>query len=171
MLHDEILGPLDFRWMNYGVAPEDVDEVGLAYATGPQLLPPLSTLVKRVLGAPIDKVVELSNDPRFLTGVVPVGERRHDRERAVALLRDLPLRRRARRRARDAARDARRALSEQSRLEIDLSLVFPTRFSYGLMLGADVICLYGRDTDQAFGHLGLINIMGWADPERGSRRR
>ena len=26
--------------------------------------------------------------------------------------------------------------------------------------------LYGRDTDLAFGHLGLINIMGWADPER-----
>ena len=61
----------------------------------------------------------------------------------------------------------RRALEEQSRLEIDLSLIFPTRFSYGLMLGADVISLYGRDTDLAFGHLGLINIMGWTDPERG----
>ena len=60
----------------------------------------------------------------------------------------------------------RRALAEQSRLEIDLSLVFPTRFSYGLMLGAKVVSLYGRDTDSAFGHLGLINIMGWADPER-----
>jgi hypothetical protein len=35
------------------------------------------------------------------------------------------------------------------------------------MLGAKVISLFGRDTDLAFGHLGLINIMGWADPERG----
>jgi CubicO group peptidase (beta-lactamase class C family) len=35
------------------------------------------------------------------------------------------------------------------------------------MLGAKVISLLGRDTDRAFGHLGLINIMGWADPERG----
>ena len=35
------------------------------------------------------------------------------------------------------------------------------------MLGAKLISLYGRDTDLAFGHLGLINIMGWADPERG----
>ena len=40
-------------------------------------------------------------------------------------------------------------------------------FSYGLMLGAKVLSLYGLDTDLAFGHLGLINIMGWADPERG----
>ena len=59
-----------------------------------------------------------------------------------------------------------RALTEQSRLEIDWSLGFPTRFSYGLMLGANLISVYGRDTDEAFGHLGLINIMGWADPER-----
>jgi CubicO group peptidase (beta-lactamase class C family) len=61
----------------------------------------------------------------------------------------------------------RTALTEQSRLELDLSLVFPGRFSYGLMLGAKLLSLYGRDTDLAFGHLGLINIMGWADPERG----
>jgi CubicO group peptidase (beta-lactamase class C family) len=60
-----------------------------------------------------------------------------------------------------------RTLTEQSRLEIDLSLGFPTRFSLGLMLGAKLLSLYGRDTDKAFGHLGLINIMGWADPERG----
>ena len=39
--------------------------------TGPPLLPPLSNLVSRVLGNPIDAVVELSNDPRFLTAVVP----------------------------------------------------------------------------------------------------
>ena len=61
----------------------------------------------------------------------------------------------------------RRALTEQSRMEIDFTLLFPTRFSYGLMLGAKVVSLFGLDTDLAFGHLGLINIMGWADPERG----
>ena len=65
------------------------------------------------------------------------------------------------------AQTVRNALTQQSRLELDLSLVFPTRFSYGLMLGAKLLSLYGRDTDLAFGHLGLINILGWADPERG----
>jgi hypothetical protein len=35
------------------------------------------------------------------------------------------------------------------------------------MLGAKVLSPFGLDTDHAFGHLGLINIMGWADPERG----
>ncbi len=60
----------------------------------------------------------------------------------------------------------RKALEEQSHLEIDFSLGFPTRFSYGLMLGAQVLSLYGRDTQHAFGHLGFTNILGWADPQR-----
>ena len=35
------------------------------------------------------------------------------------------------------------------------------------MLGARLVSLYGRDTQQAFGHLGFTNILAWADPERG----
>jgi CubicO group peptidase (beta-lactamase class C family) len=167
VLAEEILEPLGFRWTNYGVAPEDVDKVGPAYVTGPPLLPPLSTLVTRALGQPLDNVIEISNDPRFLTGIVPSANLVTNAEE---LSRFFEIFRRGG--ELDGVRvmepqTLRRALTEQSRLEIDLSLLFPTRFSYGLMLGAQVISLYGLDTQHAFGHLGLINIMGWADPERG----
>jgi CubicO group peptidase (beta-lactamase class C family) len=166
VLAEEVLDPLGFRWGNYGVAPEDVPEVGLNYVTGPPLLPPLSMLVARVLSAPIDDVVTLSNDPRFLTGVVPSANlvtTANELSRFFDLLRaggEL-----------DGVRvmepeTIRRALCEQSHLEIDFSLGFPTRFSYGLMLGARLVSLFGPDTQHAFGHLGLINIMAWADPER-----
>jgi CubicO group peptidase (beta-lactamase class C family) len=163
----EILDPLGFRWNNYGVDPADVDEVGLSYITGPPLLPPMSTLATRALGASVDTVIDLSNDPRFLTGIVPAASVMTN---ANELGRFFEIFRRGG--ELDGVRivtpeTIRTALTEQSRLEIDLSLVFPTRFSYGLMLGAKLISLYGRDTDLAFGHLGLINIMGWADPERG----
>jgi CubicO group peptidase (beta-lactamase class C family) len=167
VLAEEILDPLGFRWGNYGVRPEDVSRVGLNYLTGPRLLPPLSTLVTRVLSRPIEEVVELSNDPRFLTAVIPsanVITTANELSRFFEIFRaggEL-----------DGVRvmeveTIRRAITEQSRLEIDLSLGFPTRFSYGLMLGAKVLSPFGLDTDMAFGHLGLINIMGWADPERG----
>jgi CubicO group peptidase (beta-lactamase class C family) len=167
VLAEEILEPLGFRWNNYGVAADDVSNVGLSYVTGPVLLPPLSLLVKRALGASIDEVVGLSNDPRFLLGIVPAGNivtTANELSRFFELLRlggEL-----------DGVRileprTIRRALVEQAHLEIDLSLGFPTRFSLGLMLGAKVLSLFGPDTEQAFGHLGLINIMGWADPERG----
>ncbi len=60
----------------------------------------------------------------------------------------------------------RKALEDKSHLEIDFSLGFPTRFSHGLMLGARILSLYGRETQHAFGHLGFTNVLGWADPER-----
>ncbi len=167
ILAAEILEPLGFRWGNYGVAREDVDQVGLNYVTGPPLLPPLSNLVKRVLSLPLDDVVEISNDPRFMSSLIPSANlitSGNELSRFFEIFRcggEL-----------DGVRvmeteTLRRALTEQSRLEIDLSLGFPTRFSYGLMLGAKVLSLYGLDTDKAFGHLGLINMMGYADPERG----
>jgi CubicO group peptidase (beta-lactamase class C family) len=61
----------------------------------------------------------------------------------------------------------REALIERSHLEVDLSLGYPTRFSHGLMLGARMVSLFGLDTQHAFGHLGFINTLAWADPERG----
>jgi CubicO group peptidase (beta-lactamase class C family) len=167
VLAELVLDPLGFRWGNYGVRPEDVDQVGLNYATGPRLYPPLSTLIARVLSRPVDEVVKLSNDSRFLTAVIPAGNlitTANELSRFFEIFRaggEL-----------DGVRvmkpeTIRQAVTEQSRLEIDLSLGFPTRFSYGLMLGAKVLSLYGLDTDTAFGHLGFINIIGWADPERG----
>jgi len=167
VMAQEILEPLGFRWGNYGVAPEDVDEVGLSYVTGPKLLPPVSNLVERALSQPIEKVVDLSNQPKFLTAVIPsatVITSANELSRFFEIFRcggemdGVHVM---------SAQTLRRALTERSRLEIDLTLGFPTRFSYGLMLGAKVISPFGLDTDLAFGHLGLINIMGWADPERG----
>jgi CubicO group peptidase (beta-lactamase class C family) len=167
VLATEILEPLRFRWTNYGVRPEDVDTVGLDYVTGPPLPPPLSKLAQRVLTLPVDRVVELASDPRFLTAVIPAANvvtTANELSRFFEILRaggEL-----------DGVRvlapeTIRRALIQRSHLEIDFSLGFPIRYSDGMMLGAKVVSLYGRDTDLAFGHLGFINIVGWADPERG----
>jgi CubicO group peptidase (beta-lactamase class C family) len=167
VLASEILDPLHFRWMNYGVAPEDVDTVALNYATGPRLLPPVSNLVTHALSQPITTVCDISNEARFLTSVIPSAT-------TVSTANELSRFFEIFRRGGEldghrvmAPETLRFALTEQSRLELDLTLVLPIRFSYGMMLGAKVVSLYGLDTDLAFGHLGLINIVGWADPERG----
>jgi CubicO group peptidase (beta-lactamase class C family) len=167
ILGKSVLDPLGFRWGNYGVDESDVEAVGLNYLTGPPLLPPFSNLVTRVLSQPMDKVVEISNDPRFQTGIVPsanVMTTANELSRFFEIFRQGGELDNVRVMAPETLRNA---LTEQSRLEIDLTLGFPTRFSLGLMLGAKVLSLYGRDTDLAFGHLGLINILGYADPERG----
>jgi CubicO group peptidase (beta-lactamase class C family) len=166
VLQDEVLRPLDFRWNSYGVADEDLDAVAVNYLTGPPTLPPLSQLLTRALGVGLDELVRTSNDPRFLTAIVPSANvvttanelsrfyeifRRGGRLDHVRIMRPETIR---------------HALTEQSRLEVDLSLGFPTRFGYGLMLGAQILSLYGLDTQHAFGHLGFTNMLGWADAQR-----
>jgi CubicO group peptidase (beta-lactamase class C family) len=166
VLAEEILDPLGFRWGNYGVAPEDVPRVGLSYATGAPVLPPLSTVLLRALGAPVDQITEMSNDPRFLTGIVPAANvvtTAGELSRFFELLRaggEL-----------DGVRvleprTIRRATVERAYREIDLTLGAPLRHSSGFMLGASALSLFGPDTESAFGHLGFTNVLGWADPDR-----
>jgi CubicO group peptidase (beta-lactamase class C family) len=166
VLRQEILKPLGFRWGNYGVSARDVGLVALSYPTGPPALPPLSTVLQRALGLPPDEVTVRSNDPRFLTGIVPSGNvvtTANEFSRFFELLlaggeldgvRILE------------PRTIRRAISERAFREIDFSLVAPLRHASGFMLGASTFSLFGPDTDEAFGHLGFTNVLGWADPER-----
>lgn len=165
-LHDEVLGPLGFRWMNYGVAPADLPRVARNYFTGRQVPFPLSVLVRRALGVGFREAVEISNDPRFLTGIVPAGNvvsTANEVSRFYQLL--LQGGELDGRRVFDA-RTIRRARTESSYLELDLTLGFPVHYGLGLMLGAERLSLFGPDTPQAFGHLGFIHILTWADPDR-----
>ncbi len=166
VLADEILDPLGFRWGNYGVSPTDVERVGISYPTGPPALPPLSTVLERALGLPPDEITVRSNDPRFLTSVVPAGNvvtTANELSRFFDLLgaggeldgvRILE------------PRTIRRATSERAFREIDFTLIAPLRHASGFMLGARALSLFGPDTEEAFGHLGFTNVLGWADPER-----
>lgn len=40
------------------------------------------------------------------------------------------------------------------------------RYSPAFMLGQDPFGLYGPSCGDAFGHLGFLNLLGWADPRR-----
>ncbi|MGH7804700.1 MAG: serine hydrolase domain-containing protein [Candidatus Binatia bacterium] len=166
VLEEEILRPLGFRWLRYGVRPEEVSQVARNYVTGPPEVPPLSWALERALGMDIYAAARLSNDPRFLTAVVPAGN-------VVAtapelsrffqlLLQDGEL---------DGVRvfdrrTVRRATSEQSYLEFDFTLGIPLRYGSGFMLGGRWFSVYGPDTEHAFGHVGFTNVIGWADRER-----
>jgi CubicO group peptidase (beta-lactamase class C family) len=166
VLAEEFLDPLGFRWTNYGVAPEDVDKVARNYVTGPPTLPPMSTMLTRALGLEIDRLVDLTNDPGYLTGIVPAANTVTTAWELSRFFEAMRLGGEL-----DGVRimqtdTVRRARLERSHLELDFTLGYPTRFSYGLMLGAQVVSLYGLDTQHAFGHLGFTNIVAWADPER-----
>jgi CubicO group peptidase (beta-lactamase class C family) len=166
VLDDEIRRPLGFRWLGYGVRPEEVGQVAVNYFTGPPPLPPLSSILKRALGVGFATATAMGNDPRFLTAVVPsanVIATANELSRFYQLL--------LRGGTLDGVhifepRTVQRATSEQSYLELDFTLGLPFRYGMGFMLGADWLSPYGPDTRHAFGHVGFTNIVAWADPER-----
>ncbi len=166
LMQEEILDPLGFRWGQFGVAPEDIGTVGRSYVTGALPLPPVSTVLTRALGLPPDEITRVANDPRFLTGVIPAANvvttanelgRFFDLLRAGGELDGVRVL---------EERTIRRAVVERAYREFDLTLGAPLRHSAGFMLGADVLSLFGVDTEHAFGHLGFTNVLGWADPDR-----
>jgi CubicO group peptidase (beta-lactamase class C family) len=164
VLREDILDPLGFRWMSYGVAPADVPLVARNAFTGPRPLPPLAALARRTLGIDFADVATIANDPRWLAALVPAANivtSANELSRFYQLLLNGG--------ELDGVRifeprTIRRATSEQSYLEVDLTLGVPTRYSAGFMLGQ--FPFFGWDTPHAFGHLGFINIVSWADPDR-----
>jgi CubicO group peptidase (beta-lactamase class C family) len=163
---DEVRRPLGFASFDYGVARGDVDKVAENAFTGAPPLPPYTWMLERSLGVDIHEAARMSNDPRFLTALVPsanlVGTAEEGARFFELLLRGGTL---DGKRIFDR-RTVRRAVAEQSYLEIDSFLGAPVRYGMGFMLGGNWFSLYGADSPRAFGHIGFTTVALWADPER-----
>ncbi|MBF0452583.1 MAG: beta-lactamase family protein [Candidatus Magnetomorum sp.] len=165
-LNETIREPLNFRYFNYGVDDEDLDKVAKNYATGLPLFFPISTLSEKALSAPFEEVVRVSNDPRFLQTIIPAGNLVATSDEMSQFFQLLlnggelngkrifdPL-------------TIRRALMESDIIKFDDTMVIPMRYSAGMMLGASPFGLWGPFSNNAYGHIGFINIFCWADPDR-----
>lgn len=165
-LTDVVREPLGFENLQYGVPKEKLPRVARDAYTGVRALPPFSTAIERGFGAPMEQIVEMGRDDRFLTGVVPSGNiiaKPHEISRFFELL--------LRGGELDGTRvfserTVRRAMLETSYGEVDGIIFLPIRYGMGFMLGAKYVSFYGYDSEKAFGHLGFSSILGYADPER-----
>lgn len=165
-LDREILAPLGFQGMSYGWPADRLDEVARSAFTGRAPGPAIDLLARRAIGVPIPVAAEIGNDPRWLTSVVPSGNIVATANEAGRFF-DLLLHEGELDGVRVFdGRTVRRATTETSWLELDLTLLLPVRYGVGLMLGADHLSLFGPGTARAFGHLGFTNVLCWADPSR-----
>lgn len=169
-LHDAlrqwIAEPLGCRTMTYGLPPELRSIAAPNVFTGPR--PPwmLDLVSKRVLGAAFRDVVRISNEDAFLTQPIPAGNifaTADEAGRVFQMLLD------------GGSWQGRRLFKPETVAEIvrpvgkrqfDGMLVIPVRFSAGMMLGDGPVGLFGPSSRQAFGHIGFLNIVCWADPMR-----
>jgi CubicO group peptidase (beta-lactamase class C family) len=166
LLEREIRGPLKFSHLNYGVSAADIPRVATNAFTGAPAFPPYSWMMEKSLGLGLKEAVALSNDPRFLTGVVPsaniIATANETSRYFQMLLNGGEL---------DGTRimepgTVLKAVEPQHGLEYDSFMNIPIRYGMGFMLGHKWISLYGHDTPDAFGHIGFTAVTVWADPER-----
>ena len=165
-LHREISEPLGMSHFNYGVPKERLDEVAIDACTGPKLIWPMKDIFEKALGVSIEELIDISNDPRCRTGIIPSANliaTADDICRFFELLVAGGIHEGTRI---FSEATVRRATKLQTSGQIDRMLLLPMFYSMGFMLGTEPVGLYGLHCGKAFGHAGLSNILAWADPER-----
>lgn len=158
--------PLGMKYFTYGIDSEHQGDLAWNYATGPKPRFPVSWVVRRALGADIDTVEMVSNDPRFQEAVIPAGNlvgTAEEVSRFFQMMLDDGIWQGQR--ICDPV-TVKRATQEFGTQQFDRTLMLPMRYSAGMMLGGEPFGFWGQHSGRAFGHLGLINKLCWADPER-----
>jgi CubicO group peptidase (beta-lactamase class C family) len=166
VIRAEILDPLGFDLMGYGVPRDREASVALNHVTGRPMPAPVAYMTRRALGLTWAQATALSNDPRFYRRVIPSANvigTANEASRFFELL------------LRGGALDGKRVMEartlaaaqrESAYLELDRVMMWPVRYGQGLILGSRVASPFGPATPRAFGHLGFMNVFCWADPDR-----
>jgi len=165
-LDTRIRQPMGMQYFTYGLEQKHRDKVAMNYAAGQPVRFPVSKILEKALSAPIDEVIEISNSEIFMQAVVPAGNlycSAEELSRFYQMLLDDGVWQ-----GQQILKPATvaRAIKPNGKLCFDHTLKAPMRYSEGLMLGGAPVGLYGPMTDSAYGHLGFMNILGWADPAR-----
>ncbi len=166
-LDRQLRKPLGMKYFSYGLPRTQQRDAAVNSLAGAPVLFPLSSVVERALFVPFAEVVRTSNTQAFMDAVIPAGNIYATADELSRFFEMLLA---------GGVHEGKRVLREDSvarlirpvgRMCLDRTLMIPMRYSEGMMLGARPAGLYGPDTAQAFGHLGFMNILGWADPARG----
>jgi CubicO group peptidase (beta-lactamase class C family) len=166
VLREELAEPLGCTHFTYGMPESTRGAEALNYSTGPRLVFPLNLVAKRALGLPFEELAPLSNTDAFLSSVIPAANIYSTADESSRFYEML---------LRGGVFEGRRVFDAQtvaeavrpvSRITIDRTLLVPVRFSPAFVLGENPFGLYGGHCINAFGHLGFINVVCWADPDR-----
>ena len=166
LLREWIAEPLGCQYMTYGLAPEFRKLAPPNVFTGPKPFWPISGYAKRILGVSFEGAVEGSNSDAFLTGIVPAGNIYASADDAGKVFQMLLDGGRFNGKRLFEEKTVREAVRPVGGMQIDGILRIPIRYSAGFMLGENPFGLYGPKCSDAFGHLGFVSVLCWADPSR-----
>jgi len=158
--------PLQLKSLTFGLPPERRAQSPLNYLTGPKPVWPITSISERVLGVDFERAVTASNDDAFLSAIVPAGNMYASADDACRIFQML---------LNGGELEGRRVLRSETvaeaikpvgRIQFDGMLGIPIRFSPAFMLGENPVGLWGPNCREAFGHIGFMTVLCWADPRR-----
>lgn len=166
LLREWLAEPLGCRHLTFGLPPAQRAAAAVNSCTGPTWWTPVHSVMQRMLQAPLAKACASSNEARWQSAVIPAANiyaTADDACRVYQMLLD------------GGVWQGRRLLREDTvaamvrpvgGIGLDRTLLLPQRWSAGLLLGERQPNFFGRDNPRAFGHLGLVSCLFWADPAR-----
>lgn len=165
-LHTYIAKPLDAKYLTYGLPEQHHAAAAFNYSTGAKPVFPINMLAKRALNIDFEKIASISNSLDFMKASIPAGNIYGTADEVSRFYQMMLDGGEFQGKRVFEAETVQKATKAAGPITIDQTLMIPIRFSTGFMLGENVFSLFGVKARKAFGHLGLINIVTWADPAR-----
>lgn len=168
-LRTEILDALGTETLDYGTPPERYATTACSERVEPLPRKSLMRLMNRSAGLDLADALAVMNRPAAFESVIPAGNivgTAEETSRFFQMLLDGGIWQGKRILS---AKQVRRATVEQVLTRHDYTLLFsPQRYSLGFILGrkSSELNIFGKHTEQAFGHLGFTRNIAWADPAR-----
>lgn len=165
-LRQWITEPLALPRMGFGLPPDQRRHVPPNTVTGPRPVWPLTRYIRSIISMEFAEGVAASNEDSFLSTVVPAGNLFATADEVSRVFQMM---------LNGGTLDGVRlfqpetlaqAVAPLGGLQFDRTIRVPLRFSAGFMLGENPFGLFGPNTRRAYGHLGFVSVLAWADPDR-----
>ncbi len=166
LLRNQIQKPMGMKYFNYGLPAKERADRALNYLTGIPSQFPVAQIFKRLLGLPVEQVIELSNEIRFQQAVMPPANIMATAEETARFFQMLLDEGRYKNKRIYAAETIHNATQPLGKPEMDRMFLMPMHYSAGMMLGGSPAGLWGPMSASAFGHIGFSNNFCWADKQR-----
>jgi CubicO group peptidase (beta-lactamase class C family) len=161
-----IAKPLGCQHLQYGASLALREQMPRNVVTGLKPVWPLSAYIRSIIGVDMEEGVAETNTDPFLSAVVPAGNLTASAEDANRVFQMLLNGGRFEGKQLFKPETVARAIEPVGPIQFDRTLKLPMRFSAGFMLGEKPFGLFGPQSQRAFGHLGFVNVLCWADPHR-----
>jgi CubicO group peptidase (beta-lactamase class C family) len=160
-----IADPLGCTHMTFGLPEDRRHEAALSQSTGPGYVPIATEFLRGLVGVDESEVTGAINSEEGMTAVIPAANIYATAEEACRFYQMLLDG--GRWEGREVFKPETVATATQpGKLVFDRAFKSPMRFTPGFMNGEKLWSVFGFNTPRAFGHLGFINILCWADPDR-----